>query len=138
MFSSVLDFDEGAWTFSQDAIRTRGLTKSLRNVVHATPRDHEFRVESPLFQHSRECSGAIRDLVGPQMQLPPRGGTWVCSTCNILTFIVIQVLPSEWLLISVKFQSIFLLFNKCGAASSRITESDTPPLKKVINVGTKT
>ncbi|KAL2723828.1 hypothetical protein V1477_019060 [Vespula maculifrons] len=56
------------------------------------------------------------------MQLPPRGGTWVCGTCNILKFIVIQVLPSEWLLIS----------NKCGAASSRITESDTPPLKKGI------
>ncbi|KAL2748542.1 LOW QUALITY PROTEIN: hypothetical protein V1477_003185 [Vespula maculifrons] len=33
-------------------------------------------------------SGAIKSptLVGPQMQQPPRGGTWVGSTCNITKF----------------------------------------------------
>ncbi|KAL2715052.1 LOW QUALITY PROTEIN: hypothetical protein V1478_014750 [Vespula squamosa] len=28
-------------------------------------------------------TGRVQVLVGPQMQLPPRGGTWVGSTCNI-------------------------------------------------------
>ncbi|KAL2720822.1 hypothetical protein V1478_009868 [Vespula squamosa] len=35
--------------------------------------------------------------VGPQMQQPPRGGTWVGSTCNISKSFEMQVLPSEWL-----------------------------------------
>ncbi|KAL2742124.1 LOW QUALITY PROTEIN: hypothetical protein V1477_009753 [Vespula maculifrons] len=48
-------------------------------------------------------------LVGPQMQQPPRGGTWVGSTYNILKSIMIQVLPGEWLHVSVKFQKLFIL-----------------------------
>ncbi|KAL2726579.1 neurotrimin-like isoform X2 [Vespula squamosa] len=46
-------------------------------------------------------------LVGPQMQLPPRGGTWVGNTCNILKYSIMQVLPGEWLHISIKFQNLF-------------------------------
>nr|KAF7416735.1 hypothetical protein H0235_011266 [Vespula pensylvanica] len=38
--------------------------------------------------------------VGPQKQLPPRGGTWVGRTCDILKSNMLQVLPGEWLLIS--------------------------------------
>ncbi|KAL2748421.1 hypothetical protein V1477_003064 [Vespula maculifrons] len=53
-----------------------GAIKSSRGLRFTEPRifDHaghaNFRVESPL-------------AVGPQMQQPPRGGTWVGSTCNI-------------------------------------------------------
>nr|KAF7389565.1 hypothetical protein H0235_018049 [Vespula pensylvanica] len=39
------------------------------------------------------------------MQLPPRGGTWVGSTCDIS--ILLQVFPSEWLRISRFFQDHF-------------------------------
>ncbi|KAL2746781.1 hypothetical protein V1477_005151 [Vespula maculifrons] len=62
-------------------------------------------------------SGAIKSPtpVGPQMQLPPRGGTWVGSTCDMWKSVsklylksingtdnyITQVLPGEWLQISI-------------------------------------
>ncbi|KAL2724936.1 hypothetical protein V1477_018797 [Vespula maculifrons] len=49
-------------------------------------------------------SGAIKSPtpVGPQMQQPPSGGTWVGSTYNTLKSIFrTQVLPGEWLHISI-------------------------------------
>ncbi|KAL2726931.1 neurotrimin-like isoform X2 [Vespula squamosa] len=78
------------------------------SVSRYNPANANFRVESPLYQHSRECSRAIksptidlvlfaRNSVGPQMQQPPRGGTWVGSTCDLSKFYRMQVLPSEWL-----------------------------------------
>ncbi|KAL2721579.1 hypothetical protein V1477_020399 [Vespula maculifrons] len=35
--------------------------------------------------------------VGPKVQQPPRGGTWVGSTCDTSETHRLQVLPSEWL-----------------------------------------
>ncbi|KAL2713855.1 hypothetical protein V1478_016412 [Vespula squamosa] len=45
-------------------------------------RNAKFRVESPL---------------ALQMQQPPRGGTWVGSTCDISKSYEMQILPSKWL-----------------------------------------
>ncbi|KAL2721576.1 hypothetical protein V1477_020396 [Vespula maculifrons] len=42
--------------------------------------------------------------VGLQMQQPPRGGTWVGSTCDTSATHRLQVLPSEWLHSSRFFQ----------------------------------
>ncbi|KAL2732797.1 LOW QUALITY PROTEIN: uncharacterized protein V1477_015038 [Vespula maculifrons] len=42
--------------------------------------------------------------VGPEVQQPPRGGTWVGSTCDTSKTHRLQVLPSEWLRSSRFFQ----------------------------------
>ncbi|KAL2748900.1 neurotrimin-like isoform X2 [Vespula maculifrons] len=42
--------------------------------------------------------------VGPKVQQPPRGGTWVGSTCDTSETHRLQVLPSEWLHSSRFFQ----------------------------------
>ncbi|KAL2737490.1 hypothetical protein V1477_012446, partial [Vespula maculifrons] len=42
-----------------------------------------------------------RWFVGLQMQQPPRGETWVGSTCDISKSYCMQVLPGEWLHISI-------------------------------------
>ncbi|KAL2724349.1 LOW QUALITY PROTEIN: hypothetical protein V1478_008862, partial [Vespula squamosa] len=48
-------------------------------------------------------TGRAQVPVGPRMQQPPRGGTWVGNTCMIQSS-MIQVLPGEWLHISINFQ----------------------------------
>ncbi|KAL2714005.1 hypothetical protein V1478_016562, partial [Vespula squamosa] len=52
--------------------------------------------------------------VGPQMQQPPSGGTWVgitCDICDLSLDYVTQVLPGEWLHTLMYFQNQFFLTN---------------------------
>ncbi|KAL2712585.1 hypothetical protein V1478_018108, partial [Vespula squamosa] len=48
--------------------------------IKSPTRDFGFCLKRRLFDHTGH---ADFKLVGPQMQQPPRGGTWVGSTCNI-------------------------------------------------------
>ncbi|KAL2746779.1 hypothetical protein V1477_005149 [Vespula maculifrons] len=43
------------------------------------------------------------------MQQPPRGETWVGSTCDISKSYEMQVLPGEWLHILVRVLNLFNL-----------------------------
>ncbi|KAF7388874.1 hypothetical protein HZH66_010011 [Vespula vulgaris] len=61
--------------------------------------------ESALNQGAQEAE-AHWNLVGLQMQQPPRGETWVGSTYDISKSKFGQVLPGEWLRVSLRFQNL--------------------------------
>ncbi|KAL2721150.1 hypothetical protein V1477_019970 [Vespula maculifrons] len=75
------------WTVERSVSGVLYISSLLRNLKLPKRKgisNADFRVESPLAR-------------GSPMQQPPRGGTWVGSTCDVSISYSLQVFPSEWL-----------------------------------------